>query len=106
MANPYTGEAELLVNGTPYALKLTLGALAELEAVLEEDTLVELVQRFEQGRFSARDVLALLAAGLQGGGHDLSRDDLAAATITGGPLQAARVAAELLLRSFSVPEGS
>lgn len=104
MVNPHAGEAELLVNGTPYALKLTLGALAGLEAELEEGTLVGLVQRFEQGRFSARDVLALLAAGLQGGGHGLSREDLASATITGGPMQAARVAAELLLRSFTVPE--
>lgn len=106
MVNPHAGEAELLVNGTPYALKLTLGALAALEAALEEGTLVDLVQRFEQGRFSARDVLALLAAGLQGGGHDLSREDLAVATITGGPMQAARVAAELLVRSFAVPESS
>ncbi|UWQ30421.1 gene transfer agent family protein [Leisingera sp. M523] len=105
MVNPHAGEAELLVNGTPYALKLTLGALAGLEAALEEGALVDLVQRFEQGRFSARDVLALLAAGLEGGGHDLSRDDLASAAITGGPMQAARVAAELLVRSFAVPEG-
>ncbi|UWQ55422.1 gene transfer agent family protein [Leisingera caerulea] len=106
MVNPHAGEAELLVNGTPYALKLTLGALAGLEAALEEGTLVDLVQRFEQGRFSARDVLALLAAGLQGGGYDLSREDLASATITGGPMQAARVAAELLVRSFAVTEST
>ncbi|OED47567.1 gene transfer agent family protein [Leisingera sp. S232] len=104
MVNPHAGEAELGVNGTAYALKLTLGSLASLEAVLEEGTLVDLVQRFEQGRFSARDVLALLAAGLQGGGHNLSREDLAAATIDGGPMQAARVAAELLVRSFAVPD--
>ena len=106
MVNPHAGEAELIVNGKPYVLKLTLGALSGLEAALEEDTLVELVQRFEQGRFSARDVLALLAAGLQGGGHDLSREELAAASIGGGPLQAAKVAAELLVRSFSVPEST
>ncbi|MEX0301004.1 MAG: gene transfer agent family protein [Leisingera sp.] len=106
MLNPHAGEAELLVNGTPYALKLTLGALAGLEAALEEGTLVELVQRFEQGRFSARDVLALLAAGLQGGGHDLNREELAAATIGGGPLQAVKGAAELVVRSFSMPDAS
>ncbi|WP_323779489.1 gene transfer agent family protein [Leisingera sp.] len=104
MVNPQAGEAELIVNGSPYALKLTLGALAGLEAALEEGTLVDLVQRFEQGRFSARDVLALLAAGLQGGGYQLSREDLASAAISGGPLQAARVAADLLVRSFTVPD--
>lgn len=104
MVNPQAGEAELVVNGTPYALKLTLGALAELEQLLGEDSLIALVQRFEQGRFSARDVLALLAAGLRGGGHDLSQEALAAATIDGGPMQAARVAAELLTRSFTPPQ--
>ncbi|AHD00853.1 gene transfer agent family protein [Leisingera methylohalidivorans] len=104
MVNPQAGEAELIVNGTPYALKLTLGALAGLEDSLEEGTLVDLVQRFEQGRFSARDVLALLAAGLQGGGHELSREALASAAITGGPMQAAKVAADLLVRSFTVPD--
>ena len=104
MVNPYAGEAELRIGGRAYALKLTLGALAGLEAALETETLVDLVQRFEQGRFSARDVLALLAAGLQGGGHAISRDALAAAEIEGGPVQAARVAAALLARSFALPE--
>jgi hypothetical protein len=49
-------------------------------------------------------VLALLAAGLRGGGHDLSREALAAGSIEGGPMQAARVAAELLTRSFTPPQ--
>ncbi|MFW8593261.1 gene transfer agent family protein [Cribrihabitans neustonicus] len=104
MVNPHAGEAELVIGGQAYTLKLTLGALAGLEAALEAETLVELVQRFEEGRFSARDVLALLAAGLQGGGHDISRETLAAADIGGGPVQAARVAAALLARSFALPE--
>lgn len=103
MINPQAGEAELVINGMTYTLKLTLGALAALEAALQEQTLVDLVQRFEQGRFSARDVLALLAAGLQGGGHVLSHADLAAASIQGGPVQASKVAAELLLRAFAPP---
>ncbi|MFW8634280.1 gene transfer agent family protein [Cribrihabitans pelagius] len=104
MVNPHAGEAELVIGGRAYTLKLTLGALAGLEAALEAETLVELVRRFEQGRFSASDVLALLAAGLQGGGHATSREALATAEITGGPVQAARVAATLLARSFALPE--
>ena len=103
MVNPQAGEAELVINGTAYTLKLTLGALAALEAALQEQTLVDLVQRFEQGRFSARDVLALLAAGLQGGGQVLRHEGLAEASIHGGPVQASKVAAELLLRAFAPP---
>ncbi|MGV6847180.1 MAG: gene transfer agent family protein [Marinibacterium sp.] len=103
MANPWTGEVALVIDGRPRVLKLTLGALAGLEASLGESSLVALVERFETGSFSARDMLALLAAGLQGGGHELSATDLAGAEIEGGPLQAAKVAAELLARAFVLP---
>jgi hypothetical protein len=67
MANPWAGEAELVIDGERRRLKLTLGALAELEAGLGADTLVALVERFEAGGFSSRDVLALIVAGLRGG---------------------------------------
>ncbi|WP_282051509.1 gene transfer agent family protein [Phaeobacter inhibens] len=102
-ANPYAGEVALRINGETLALKLTLGALATLETRLRTGSLIDLVTRFESGGFSAADVLALLAAGLQGGGHLLSEADLAAADIDGGPMQAARTAAQLLARSFALP---
>lgn len=104
MANPWTGEVALVVNGESRVMKLTLGVLAELEATLEESSLVSMVQRFETGGFSVRDVLALLAAGLKGGGHALSATDLANAEIEGGPMAAARAAAELLARAFMQPD--
>ena len=103
MANPYSGEVEITINGAPYVLKLTLGALAGLEQSLAEGSLVDLVQRFEAGRFSARDILALLVAGLEGGGNSLSTEELAQADIAAGPMGAARVAAQLLVGSFSLP---
>ncbi len=105
MANPYRGEVTLELDGRRHVLKLTLGALAELEAELGEGDLISLVQRFENGRFSASDLLALLAAGLRGGGAQVSRDALARAEISGGPMQAARVAAQLLALSFAQPQG-
>ncbi len=104
MANPYTGEVALVIDGERKVLKLTLGALAELEAVLETDSLVALVQRFETGAYSSRDVLALIVAGLRGGGHAITAADLLSAELEGGPIKAARVAAELLARAFMVPE--
>ena len=101
MANPWTGEVALVINGQQRLLKLTLGALAELEQALEVGSLVELVQRFEGGVFSSRDVLALVVAGVRGGGGEAV--DMANADIAGGPMAAARVAAELLARAFMLP---
>ena len=103
MANPYAGEVALAINGRREVLKLTLGALAELEATLGEDTLIGLVNRFEEGAFSSRDVAALIVAGLRGAGADVTAADLMTAEIEGGPVAAARAAAELLVRAFTVP---
>lgn len=94
----------LTINGQRHVMRLTLGALASLEAALEAGSLVALVERFEGGAFSTRDVLVLLGAGLEGGGCDLSPAALAQAEIDGGPMAAARAAAELLARAFLVPE--
>ena len=103
MSNPWTGEVALVIDGQARVLKLTLGALAGLEQALEVNSLVQLVQRFESGAFSTRDVLAVVAAGLQGGGAGMDRNDLLQAEIAGGPMAAARVAAELLARAFMLP---
>ena len=94
----------LVINGEREVMRLTLGALAELEESLGESTLIALVERFESNRFSSHDVLALVGAGLRGGGSAVTADDLLHAEIEGGPLAAARAAAELLARAFVVPE--
>lgn len=104
MANPWTGEAALIVDGQRRVLKLTLGALAGLEAELKSDTLVDLVSRFEDGSFGTRDVVALIVAGLRGGGWDMGPADLLECDIEGGPIEATRVAALLLGRAFAFPE--
>lgn len=93
----------LCINGAPQVMRLTLGALAGLEAALSEPSLVALVERFEQGRFSSADVLAVLKAGLQGGGCALDPVAMDHAEIEGGPMGAARAAAELIARAFVVP---
>jgi hypothetical protein len=103
MANPHAGEVEVVVDGVPRTAKLTLGALAELESSLGDDTMVALVGRFESGDVSSRDVLALLVAGLRGGGWRVTAPDLLSSEIAGGPLGAVRIAAELLARAFAVP---
>jgi len=103
MANPWAGEVAIWLDGQRHVAKLTLGALAELEAALEVGSLMELVERFEGQRFSSRDVLALIVAGLRGGGWAGTAADLRTVTIGGGPVEAARAAAELLARAFALP---
>ena len=102
MANRWRGEVALVVDGQRHVARLTLGALAELEEGLAEGSLVALVERFETGAFSARDVVALLGAGLRGGGAEMSDEALMRAEIEGGPMEAARVAARLLALAFRV----
>lgn len=104
MDNPWSGRAVITIDGQERAMCLTLGALAELEASLGEDSLVSLVQRFESGAFSSSDVLGLIIAGLRGGGWDVRAADLLAADIAGGPMAAAQAAAQLLARAFLLPE--
>ena len=103
MVNPFAGEVALTLDGQRFVAKLTLGALAELEAALETGSLVELVERFESQRFSTRDVLALVVAGLRGGGWQGTAADLLKVEIAGGALEAAKVAAMLLARAFALP---
>jgi hypothetical protein len=105
MGNPWRGDVTRIMNDERHVMRLTLGALAELEAGLQSGSLVDLVQRFEGGAFSTRDVLSLIVAGLRGGGWQGDARDLMHADIEGGPVAAARAAAALLVRAFAVPEG-
>ncbi|MFQ8433873.1 gene transfer agent family protein [Amaricoccus sp. W119] len=104
MANPYRGEVTLVVDGAPRVMRLTLGALAELEARLNCDSLLDLISRFENGTFRVRDLIGLLTAGLSGGGWHISEADLVGRRIDGGPLAAAQAAARLLKLTFTLPD--
>ncbi len=104
MANPWAGEVTIELDGTRHAMRLTLGALAELEASLGEDSLVDLIARFDGGQVSTRDVLQLVVAGLRGGGWTGDLADLLTVEIGGGPLEAARLAGQLLVRAFQMPD--
>lgn len=104
MGNPWAGEVAIFLNGERKVMRLTLGALAELEAGLEAGSLVAMVERFESGAFSSRDVLGVIVAGLRGGGWAGDIRDLLTAEIDGGPVEAARLAGQLLARAFAFPE--
>jgi hypothetical protein len=100
MANSLRGEIAAEIGGETVTLCLTLGALAELEGRLGAGDLAGLGERFAEGRISARDLTAILGAGLRGGGNSISDDDLARLSIEGGLRGAAEIAVRLLRATF------
>lgn len=100
MANMHRGETSIRLDGEERVLCLTLGALAELEARLGAGDLVGLSERFAGGKVSARDLLAIIGAGLRGAGNAVSDEALANMRIEGGLKGAAEAAARLLRLTF------
>lgn len=66
------GDVTIRINGTDYPLRLTLGALAQIEAAF--GSLGDLGSRFDAP--SVEDLLTILSALLHAGGAPLSRDTL------------------------------
>lgn len=104
MTNPQRGEIDAVIGGERRTLCLTLGALAELENRLQAGDLAGLAERFAAGRVSARDLIAILGAGLRGAGHAIADDELARLSIEGGLKGAAETAARLLKATFGTAE--
>ena len=100
MANRHRGEIEAVLDGKPYTLCLTLGALAELEHAFGAGDLVALAERFERGRLSARDATRILGAGLRGAGNDIGDDAVATMKVDGGAAGVAGIIVALLKATF------
>lgn len=105
MPNPQRGEVAITIDGRARTMRLTLGALATLEARLGVGSLIGLAERFEDGRVPAGDLLALLSAGLAGAGEKVDEAALAHAEIEGGAIGAMRKGLELLSRTFRTEDG-
>ena len=100
MANHHRGDVDLTLDDGPLTLRLTLGALAEIEAALGAADLVALGERLQAGRLAARDLIPILGAAARGGGAALSDRDLAA-RIRAGDLPACIEAVTILFaRTF------
>jgi hypothetical protein len=91
--NPARGEVTADLAGAPRRLCLTLGALAEMEGALGVQGIEALAGRMRA--LSARDLMAVLAALLRGGGEPELADGLSAARID------ARAAAEAVAAAFA-----
>ena len=102
LGNSRRGDVAAIFDGKRYTLRLTLGALAELEQAFGADDLVSLAARFEGGRLSARDLLRIIAAGLRGGGVALGDDEVARLSIDGGIPAYVHIASDLLAAAFGV----
>lgn len=102
-ANRVRGEIEAVIDGERRILCMTLGALAELETAFGVDNIAALGERLGGGRLATRDVMAIITAGLRGGGNEVDDADLAVMRIQGGLGGAITLAARLLASAF-VPE--
>jgi hypothetical protein len=96
-ANGARGEVLVELAGEPRRLCLTLGALAEIETALGVGGLDELGERMRA--VSARDLVAVLAALLRGGGEYDLAGDLERAAVD------PRAAAEAVARAFAAAVG-
>lgn len=99
-ANRRRGEIEAVLDGKPYRLCLTLGALAELETAYAADDLGALVERFSRGKLSATDMIRVVGAGLRGGGSDLDDRAVGAMRAENGAAGFAAIVADLLTATF------
>lgn len=105
LPNRRRGEITAMFDGQTRILCLTLGALAELESAFGVDNLAELGARFSAGRLSARDIIAIVGAGLRGAGNLASDEDVGQMSTEGGLSGMARIAAELLVATFGTSGG-
>jgi Phage tail tube protein, GTA-gp10 len=100
MPNPHRGEIEARLDGAPYRLCLTLGALAELEHAFGDTDMLALAERFQTGRLSARDAQRIIGAGLRGAGHDIADDAVARMQAEGAAAGFVDIVARLLAATF------
>lgn len=105
MANRYRGELAATIDGREWTLCLTLGALAELEEEFGATDLTDLFERLGSARLGARQLLAIIAAGLRGGGHDVSDSEVAEMRFVGGIAGTASLVGDLLAAAFGSPAG-
>jgi len=106
MANRHRGDISAEIGGEIRTLRLTLGALAELEATYAAEDLAALVARFAGGSLSARDMIRLVGAGLRGAGATVSDDEVAAMQTDDGIAGFARIVADLLGATFGRADGA
>lgn len=100
MINKHRGEIAANLDGKDWTLCLTLGALAQLENHFKVDDLASLAEKLSSNSLRASDFLAIILAGLKGGGHDVNTADVFDMRIEGGATGYAVLVAKLLQATF------
>ena len=103
MPNPHRGEIEACLDGQPFNLCLTLGALAELEHSFGHEDMLSLAERFQSGRLSARDAQRIIGAGLRGAGNEIRDEAVGRMQADGGVAGFVDIVARLLGATFGGP---
>ncbi len=98
--NRRRGEVVATIGGQPVRLRLTLGALAELETAFQVDDLAQLAARFGRGALSARDLQAIVTVAMRGAGRCVTDAQAADLPVAGELPGLARAVAELLALTF------
>ena len=104
IANRYRGEVVARLDGRAYRLRLTLGALAELETVLDGRSFLAVAEHFEEGELKAGEIVAILGAGLRGGGAAVTNEEVAQMTVEGGAFGYVAIVAHLIAATFGLPD--
>ena len=104
--NARRGEVAATLDGRERRLRLTLGALAELEQEFAAEDLSQLVERLSTGRLSATDMIRILGAGLRGAGEAVSDAEVASMHCEGGAAGFARIVSDLLTQTFGGQEAA
>lgn len=105
MANIHRGDVTAIIGGKQRTLRLTLGALAELEDSYGDEDLISLAERFEAGRISASDAIRVIAAGLRGAGEPVTNQEVAAMHMDAGATGYIGLVARLLQATFPPVKG-
>lgn len=103
MPNPHRGEIEACLDGKSFRLCLTLSALAELEHAFNNDDMLALAERFQNGRLSARDAQRIIGAGLRGAGNEILDEAVGRMQAEGGAAGFVDIVARLLSATFAGP---
>jgi hypothetical protein len=106
MPNPHRGEIEASLDGQPFRLCLTLGALAELEHAFGGTDMLGLAERFQSGRLKALDAQRIIGAGLRGAGHEILDEAVGRMQAEGGAAGFVDIVARLLGATFGGPIGA
>lgn len=80
MVNNSTNSSKLVINGSEYVLRLSLGALAEIEEEFQLESISALGTLFSES-LKIGNLLKLLKSLLVGGGNPLSLEEIKASDI-------------------------